>query len=94
MFTLEQIGPNMYHVVLDTDEAHGMNVFFVPTGYRTKAVWFNGEVVGNLIQDYVDQWKFVERLDYLGISPHVAANIRANVADHVALLNITARLTS
>ena len=71
-----------------------MNISFVPTGYRTKAVWVDGEVVGNLIHGIGKSWAFTERLDFLGISPRIAAEIRAGVADYAALLNITARLTS
>lgn len=71
-----------------------MNISFVPTGYRTKAVWLDGEVVGNLIHGIGKSWAFTERLDYLGIGPRAASEIRASVADYAALLNITARLTS
>lgn len=71
-----------------------MNISFVTTGGRAKAVWVDGEVVGNLIRGIGKPWAFTERLDYLGISPRAATEIRASVVDHIALLNITARLTS
>ena len=71
-----------------------MKLDFRPTGTRTVAVWADDEYVGNLVKNFKVPWAFVERLDYLGISPKMQADIRAGVADRVALLNITARLTS
>lgn len=71
-----------------------MKLDFRLTGTRTVAVWANDKCVGNLIKGFEAPWAFVERLDYLGISPKMQADIQAGVADRIALLNITARLTS
>ena len=69
-----------------------MKLEIFDTGGRTKSVWANGECVGNLIQGFKKPWAFVDRLDYLGVTPRAEAKIRAGVADHITLLNIARRL--
>lgn len=72
-----------------------MKLDFSCTGVRTYAVWADDERVGNLILGAARKpWMFIERLDYLGISPKAQREIRAAVTDYITLLNITARLTS
>lgn len=71
-----------------------MKLDFRLTGTRTVAVWADDEHVGSLMKGFEAPWAFIGRLNYLGISPKMQADIQAGVADRIALLNITARLTS